>query len=63
MIYHGDDVNYAVEYLGADRILYGTDNIYLQNIGQILGADLTDEEREMIFSKNAQKILDRSYRL
>ena len=62
-IYHGDDVNYAVEYLCADRILYGTDNLYLQNIGQILGADLTDEEREMIFSKNAQKILDRSYRL
>jgi len=40
-----------------------TDNLYLQNVGQILGADLTDEEREMIFSKNAQKILDRSYRL
>ncbi len=62
-IYHGEDLNYAVENIGADRILYGTDNVYLSNIGQILGADLTEEEREMIFYKNAQKILDRNYRL
>lgn len=62
-IYHGDDLNYAVEYLGPERILFGTDNLYLPNIGQVLGADLTDAQREMIFWKNAQKLLDRSFRL
>ena len=62
-IYHGDDLNYAVENLGADRILFGTDNSYLTNIGQIHGADLTITQREMIFYKNAQKLLDRNFRL
>lgn len=62
-IYHGDDLNYALDYLGADRILFGTDNLYLANIGQVLGADLTDAQRDMIFFKNAQKLLDRSFRL
>lgn len=62
-IYHGDDVNYAVEYLGADRILYGTDNATCVNIGQIMGADLTKEQQDLIFCKNALKILDRNFRL
>ena len=62
-IYHGDDLNYALEYLGPERILFGTDNLYLPNIGQVLGADLTDVQREMVFGKNAQKLLDRSFRL
>ncbi len=62
-IYHGEDLNYAVDNIGAERILYGTDNLYLPNIGQVLGADLTDDEKDMIFYKNAQKLLDRSFRL
>ncbi len=62
-IYHGEDLNYAVDHIGAERILYGTDNLYLPNIGQVLGADLTDDERDLVFYKNAQKILDRSFRL
>lgn len=60
---NGDDLNYALEYIGPDRILFGTDNTYLQNIGQVMGADLTDAQRELIFFKNAQKLLDRNYRL
>lgn len=62
-IFHGDDLDYAVENIGAERILFGTDNAYLTNIGQIKGANLTDEQKEMIFHKNAQKLLDRSFRL
>lgn len=62
-IYHGDDVNYALEYLGPERVLYGTDNLYLANIGQILGADLTKEQQDLVFYKNAQKILDPNFRL
>lgn len=63
--FHGDDMNYAVEYVGADRILFGTDmpGCCASNIGQILGADLTDEQRELIFWKNAKKLVDRNFRL
>lgn len=62
-IYHGDDMNYAVENLGVERILFGSDNLYLPNIGQVLGADLTEEQRELVLFKNAQQLLDRSFRL
>lgn len=62
-IFHGEDLDYAVEILGAERILFGTDNAYQTNIGQILGTDLTTAERDLIFWKNAQKLLDRDFRL
>ena len=64
-IFSGDMINYAAEYVGADRILFGTDmpGGYLINVGQVLGADLTEEERDKIFYKNAQKLLDRNFRL
>lgn len=62
-IYSGDTLNYAVEYLGAERILFGTDNATVVNIGQVYGADITPEQRELIFYKNAQKLLDRNFRL
>lgn len=62
-IYHGDTLNYAVEMLGAERVLFGTDNCYLPNIAQVMGADLTQEQRDLIFYKNAQKLLDRNFRL
>lgn len=63
--FHGDDLNYTVEQIGAERILFGTDATGScgSNIGQVLGANLTDTQRELIFYKNAQKLLDRNYRL
>ena len=63
--FHGDDLNYTVEQIGVDRILFGTDmtGCCAPNIGQVLGADLTQEQRELIFYKNAQKLLDKNYRL
>lgn len=63
--YRGDDMNYTVEAIGAERVLFGTDmpGCCASNIGQILGADLTDEQRDMIFCKNAQKLLDPNFRL
>lgn len=60
---HGEELDYAVEQLGADRVLFGTDNGYVQNIGMVLGADLTPQQREQIFYKNALKLLDRNFRL
>lgn len=64
-IFRADDIDYTVERLGAERVLLGSDMIgtYLTNVGQILEADLTDEERELIFSKNAIKVFDTSFKL
>ena len=63
--YRGDDMDYAVELLGAERILFGTDMPVGcgANIGQIQEASLTEEQRELIFWKNAKRVLDRSFRL
>lgn len=53
-------VDHAVKTLGARRVLFGTDmpasDIY-HNLGKVLGANLTADERELILWKNAQKIL------
>lgn len=61
--YMGEELHYAVEYLGAERVLFGTDNAFLSCIGQVNGANFTPEQRERIFWKNAKKLLDRSFRL
>lgn len=63
--YRGDDLNYTAAAIGPERILFGTDLPVGcgANIGQILEADLTQEQKEMILWKNARKLLDRSFRL
>ncbi|MEA4822769.1 MAG: amidohydrolase family protein [Clostridiaceae bacterium] len=64
-IFRGDELNYAVEQLGVDRILYGTDmpGSFVVNIGQVLEADLTAAERDKILYLNTEKLFDRSFRL
>lgn len=64
-IFTGDAVNYAAEYLGTDRLLFGTDmpGSFLVNLGQVTGADLTEEDQNKILYANARKLLDRHYRL
>lgn len=52
-------VEYAVERLGAEHVLFGTDmpgsDLY-HNLGKVTGADISDEVREMILHKNAERI-------
>lgn len=57
------EIAYAARHLGADRILFGTDNAFATNLGKVQGAALTNEEKDCILFKNAQQILDRSFRL
>lgn len=52
-------VEMCVKYLGADRVLFATDLSMEAGVGKILGANLTDEERELIFWKNMDRILRR----
>lgn len=48
-----DDIPYAVRLLGAERVLFGTDNAYAMNYGQVMEAQLSREEREQILYTNA----------
>ena len=51
-----EDVPYAVEQLGAGRILFGTDNAYAMNLGQVLDGDLTREQQEQILYRNTAEL-------
>lgn len=54
-----DDVDYAVEQLGSDKILFGSDMpgcSYIVNLGQIEEADLTPEQKKDIYANNALKL-------
>jgi len=51
--FRGDDIPYAIELLGAERIMFGTDNAYSMNYGQVLEAQLPKEQEEQILFRNA----------
>lgn len=54
-------IEYAVEHLGADHVLYGTDIPIRQSsvkIGAVLGAKLTDADRRKIFFDNTARLLN-----
>jgi len=48
----------AVRELGAERLLFGTDMTMEGGVGKILGADITEEQRERIFWNNMKDILE-----
>lgn len=64
-IFRGDDLEYAVECLGSERIMHGSDmpGSYLVNYGQVLEARISQAEKENILYRNALKVFDRSFRL
>ena len=64
-LFRGDELQYAVDLLGVDRIVYGSDmpGPYLDNLGQLLELGLPEEDRDKIAYKNTQKLFDRSFRL
>lgn len=56
---HVDKIKEAVNQLGAQRILFGTDMPLIHpswGLGMIESADITPREREMILSENAKQI-------
>ena len=44
--------------LGAHRLLFGTDMTMEGGVGKITGADLSKAQKELLFWKNMQKLLD-----
>jgi len=53
----GNMIDFALKYLGEDRLLFGTDSSYYQGVGGILAASLTEAQRKKIFFENYNKIL------
>ncbi len=52
-------IEYAVRLLGAKRLLFACDLSEEAGVGKILGADITEAQRQAIFWDNAQTILAR----
>ncbi len=58
---HRGLVRRFVEKVGAEKIVWGSDCYFLsqaQQIGKVVGADITDNDKIKILSKNAQRILN-----
>jgi len=51
-----------VEYLGAERVLFGTDLSLEEGVGKILDAEIGEEEKRLIFGENMSRILGRRSR-
>jgi predicted TIM-barrel fold metal-dependent hydrolase len=50
-------IEFAVSEMGAERILFGTDGTMAGSVGKVLDASITDEEKDLIFWGNAERIL------
>jgi uncharacterized protein len=50
-------INYAIKYLGEDRLFFGSDNSYYQSVSKILAADITEVQRKKIFFENYNNML------
>ena len=62
-LFRGDELSYAIELLGADRIVHGSDmpGVYLVNLGLALEQAAGESDREKIFHKNVDELFDRSF--
>lgn len=56
----GAEVAIAVERLGAERVVFGSDlhgACIAANVGKVLGADLTEQQRELVLGGNIDRLL------
>ncbi len=56
----GGMIDFAMKYIGEDRLLFGCDNSYYQGVGRMFSARLTDGQRQKIFFDNYNNILRKS---
>jgi uncharacterized protein len=50
-------IDFAVKYLGEDRLLFGTDSSYYQGVGKILSSGLSDSQRKKVFFENFRNVM------
>ena len=58
--YDSEMVEYAVRHMGAERVLFGSDypgRDYAPQIGRVLGANLSEKDREKVLWRNAVSVL------
>ncbi|GEO04767.1 hypothetical protein AAE02nite_24310 [Adhaeribacter aerolatus] len=53
-------VDFALKYLGEDRILFGCDNSFYQAVGHVLASNLTEAQKQKLFFGNYNNILKKS---
>ena len=58
----GNLINFAMEYIGEDRLLFGCDRSFYQGVGLMMSSNLTDTQREKLFFRNYNNILKKSGR-
>ena len=52
-----DQVGFAVDELGAERVLFGTDGTMAGGVGKVIDADISEDQRQLIWWDNAARIL------
>ena len=55
-------IDFAIRYLGEDRILFGTDSCYEANVAKILASNATDLQKKKIFFDNYNSLLTKGGR-
>lgn len=55
-------IDFALKYIGEDRLLFACDNGFYQGVGHMFGDNLTDSQRKKIFFDNYNSILKKSGR-
>jgi predicted TIM-barrel fold metal-dependent hydrolase len=50
-------IDFAIEQLGEDRILFGTDDCYHHGVGKVLASNATESQKRKIFFDNYNNIL------
>ena len=55
-------VDFALEWLGEDRVFFGCDSSFYQGVGKILASGLTEMQKRKIFYDNYNNILKKSGR-
>lgn len=53
-------IDFALKYIGEDRLLFGCDGSFYQGVGHVFSAKLTENQRKKIFFENYNNILKRS---
>ncbi|HTF31446.1 MAG TPA: amidohydrolase family protein, partial [Flavitalea sp.] len=55
-------IDFAIKYLGEDRIFFGTDSCYHHNVGKIMASNATEGQKNKIFFDNYNSVLKKGGR-